>query len=238
MLQCDSYSADIKVDAPIEFKNVKVIYDDNHCVLSDINLRVEKGEKVALLGRTGCGKTTLLKTLYRLCDYTGVISFNDVDATDIKLRCLRSSVSVIPQEPYLFKGTLRDNLDPTGQVSDDDICKVFNCFSSYFDGIYSEVEEDGHNLSQGQKQILSLVRAILTGNKILVLDEPTANVDSNMDELMKASLNEFCSNCTVITVAHRLQTVAHYDRAYTLTNGMLKASCLLIGLIAGFKYSY
>ena len=94
---------------------------------------------MALLGKTGCGKTTLLKALYRLADYTGSIKFSGIDSKGIKLEKLRLSLSIIPQEPYLFHGSIRQNLDPHGILTDDEICRVFNRFGSFFDGIEAMV---------------------------------------------------------------------------------------------------
>ncbi|XP_034942803.1 multidrug resistance-associated protein 4-like isoform X2 [Chelonus insularis] len=209
----------------IEFKSVFLSYKkDDPAVLKDINLVIESGWKVGVVGRTGAGKSSLITALFRLANdgLVGKIIIDGVDTKDINLDDLRSNLSIIPQEPVLFSETLRYNLDPFGKYTDDviwDALKEVELSDLILD---QKVTEGGTNFSVGQRQLICLARALLRNNKILVLDEATANIDSRTDALIQRAIRSKFSNYTVITVAHRLNTIIDSDRVLVMDDGRVK----------------
>ncbi|XP_061188834.1 multidrug resistance-associated protein 1-like [Saccostrea echinata] len=211
-------------------------------VLKDINVTIKPGEKVGIVGRTGAGKSSLTLGLFRLMEpASGNIEIDGVKLTDIGLHDCRSKLTILPQDPVLFSGTLRMNIDPMDQKTDGEIWNALehahlkSFVQSLPAGLESECGESGGNLSVGQKQLVCLARSLLRKTKILILDEATAAVDLETDDLIQRTIREEFRECTVLTIAHRINTVMDYDRILVLDNGRLLESDTPQNLMADTK---
>ncbi|PWA62072.1 NHPM bacteriocin system ABC transporter, peptidase/ATP-binding protein [Artemisia annua] len=211
----------------IELKDVKIRYRLNApLVLKGITCTFKEGTRVGIVGRTGSGKTTLITALFRLVEPdSGSIHIDGLDICSIGLKDLRMKLSVIPQEPTLFKGSIRTNLDPLGLNSDDEIwkaldkCQLKSTISSLPLGLDAFVSDEGENWSMGQRQLFCLGRVLLRQNKILILDEATASIDSETDATVQKIIRQEFSSCTVVTVAHRIPSVIDSDMVMVLSSG-------------------
>ncbi|KAK9101118.1 hypothetical protein Scep_024548 [Stephania cephalantha] len=213
----------------IDLQDLKIKYRPNApLVLKGITCTFKEGTRVGVVGRTGSGKTTLISALFRLVEpASGSILIDGLDICSIGLRDLRLKLSIIPQEPTLFRGTVRTNMDPLGLYSDEQIwealekCQLKTTISSHPNLLDSYVSDEGENWSSGQRQLFCLGRVLLKRNRILVLDEATASIDSATDATLQRVIREEFSNCTVITVAHRVPTVIDSDTVMVLSYGKL-----------------
>ncbi|KAJ0802673.1 putative ABC-type xenobiotic transporter [Helianthus annuus] len=211
----------------VVIENLKIRYQPNSpLVLHGISCVFEGGHKIGIVGRTGSGKTTLISALFRLVEPTdGRIVIDDLDITSIGLHDLRSSFGIIPQEPTLFTGSIRYNLDPLSEHSDQEIwkvlekCQLREVIQDKKEGLDSLVVQDGSNWSLGQRQLFCLGRALLKRRKILVLDEATASIDNATDTIIQKTIREEFKDCTVITVAHRIPTVVDCTMVLVMKDG-------------------
>ncbi|CAF5096476.1 unnamed protein product, partial [Rotaria magnacalcarata] len=198
-------------------------------ILSHLSFTIEAAEKIGIVGRTGAGKSSLIQTLFRMNTLLdGEIKIDDINIATIGLNDLRRQISIIPQNPFLFTGTMRSNLDQFDEFTDTEIWDALEqvqlkkfVAENLQGGLHSIMSESGSNLSVGQKQLMCLARAILRKSKILLVDEATANVDMATDKLIQMAIRSNFKDCTVLTVAHRLRTIIDNDRIMVLQNGKL-----------------
>ncbi|OEL20416.1 ABC transporter C family member 4 [Dichanthelium oligosanthes] len=214
----------------IDVNDLKVKYRENTpLILKGITINIKNGEKIGVVGRTGSGKSTLVQALFRLVEPTeGQIIIDGVDICGLGLHDLRSRFGVIPQEPVLFEGTVRSNIDPTGRYSEAEIWQALECcqlkdiVASKPEKLDALVADMGENWSVGQKQLLCFGRVILKRSRILFMDEATASVDSQTDATIQRIIRQEFAECTVISIAHRIPTVMDSDRVLVLDAGLVR----------------
>lgn len=214
----------------IEVIDLKVRYRHNTpLVLKGITLSIHGGEKIGVVGRTGSGKSTLIQALFRIVEPSeGKIIIDGVDICTLGLHDLRSRFGIIPQEPVLFEGTIRSNIDPLEEYSDVEIwqaldrCQLKEAVTLKPEKLDASVVDNGENWSVGQRQLLCLGRVMLKHSKILFMDEATASVDSQTDAVIQRIIREDFAECTIISIAHRIPTVMDCDRVLVIDAGLAK----------------
>ncbi|KAK9870546.1 hypothetical protein WA026_008108 [Henosepilachna vigintioctopunctata] len=208
----------------IEFKNVSLTYEKySETVLRNLTFTIKPREKIGVVGRTGAGKSSLIVSLFRLYETEGDILIDDVNIKTLPLRSLRNQVALIPQDPVLFTGSVRSNIDPLEKYSDSDIWLALSAvnLNSAIKNLDEDINESGLTHSIGQRQLFCLARAIVRNTKIIILDEATANMDEETDRFIHKKIKEISEQCTTITVAHRLHTVMECDRVMVMDNGKI-----------------
>ncbi len=210
----------------IKFINYSVKYRPNtEVVLKNLNIEIQSKEKIGVVGRTGSGKSTICLCLFRILEpLTGKILIDNEDISNIGLDLLRKNITIIPQDPCLLEGSIKYNIDPFSNKSNNEIINIlkeigYEYNESDHEILNKNIEQNGSNLSLGEKQLICIARAIVRKTKIIIMDEATANIDMKTEEKIQNAMKICLNNSTVITIAHRIKTVIHYDKILVLDNG-------------------
>lgn len=215
-----------EIKGKIEFKNVWFAYEGENWILKDISFTIEAGQSIALVGRTGSGKTTIINLINRFYEIQkGEILLDGINIKDINLRYLRTKVGIILQDPFIFAKSIKDNIELNENLSDEAIMETIQLSSadefvqSLPNGIEEIAHERGSSFSAGQKQLLAFARIFAHNPSIFILDEATANIDTKTEELIQHSIDKISKEKTSIFIAHRLSTIVNVDKIIVLNNG-------------------
>ena len=207
----DKYNTSYRKDTPI--------------ILKDINYNFKGGEKIGVLGRTGSGKSSIVLAIARIIEpKNGIITIDGIDTQKINLDFLREHLSIVPQDPFIFEGTLRDNIDPLRKYTDEKILKILEDFCLFKElkekeKLNYEILENGKNLSPGQKQLICFVRAVIKNNKIVILDEATSSLDYETENTIKKNMEKYFKNCTLIMITHHISMVKDFKNIIVIDKG-------------------
>ncbi|XP_050310275.1 probable multidrug resistance-associated protein lethal(2)03659 [Anthonomus grandis grandis] len=206
----------------ISYKAVTLTYKAEQ-VLRGVSFDILPRQKIGIVGRTGAGKSSLISTLFRLYNFDGTITIDGVDTKRVALSYLRNHISIIPQEPLLFQGTIRENIDPYDRYSDDEIWDTLEKvhMRDHIHNLDLKITDHGSNFSTGQRQLICLARVIIKRNKIVVLDEATANMDPETEILAQQAIEKHFDDSTVLIIAHRLQAVLQCDKIIVMDKGRI-----------------
>jgi ATP-binding cassette subfamily B protein len=227
----DSFEIIPRYNGKIDFNNIWFSYKEGHPVIKGVSFQVKPGQMIGLVGHTGSGKSSMMNLLLRFYDLkdndSGQILVDDLDITTYPKRTYRQHIGIILQDPVLFKGTLADNIR-FGQkdITDQDIINTLisiggsKLLEKFEKGVHTEVSRGGTNFSVGEKQIISFARAVINNPSILIMDEATANIDTETELMIQTALEEVAKNRTMIVIAHRLSTIKNADKIIVLENGL------------------
>ena len=229
-------------DGHVSFKNVYMrYYPGGPVVLKNLTFEIQPRNKLGIVGRTGDGKSSFISALLRMPEAEGEIFIDGVCITGVQLQESRKRISVLGQSPVLFSGSLRKNLDPLEEYTDDELwsaikeVKLTSLVENLDGQLDHQLFEGGENLSTGERQLICLARTLLKRSKIVILDEPTAHVDPNTEKTIWSTVREKLKNSTVIIIAHRLGTVSNCDGILLLREGQIAAQGTFDELIGSQK---
>ena len=239
-LPIDDQLGEWPTEGGIKFENYSVQYrPETEIVLRNLNFEIEPKEKIGIVGRTGSGKSTIALCLFRILEAKeGRILIDNTDISQIGLSKLRSNITIIPQDPTLMEGTLRFNIDPLHKYTDQEIENIMREIGFWYicernleenknkpdneKGLNMIITEDGGNISIGERQLICITRAILRKSKIVVMDEATASIDVNTENIIQKAIKNLLNDSTILTIAHRIKTVINSDKILVLENGQVK----------------
>ena len=217
------------IQGKIDFKHVHFAYNQDVEVLSNINLQIQKGQMIALVGPTGAGKTSIANLVARFYDVTdGEILIDGIDVRDVRQKSMRQQMGLVSQDPFIFSGTIAENIrfgkpDATMDeiIKAGELANVHAFADKLPAGYETEILEDGANLSVGQRQLISIARAILANPRILIMDEATSSVDMVTEALIQEAIQKLLADRTSIVIAHRLSTIVNADKICVVQGGQI-----------------
>lgn len=217
------------IEGHVEFKDVTFMYEEDNPILKNININIQSGESIALVGPTGAGKSTIVSLISRFYDINeGEILIDGIDIRDVTLKSLREQMGIMLQDSFIFSGTIMDNIRYGNLEATDEeviaaakVVRAHNFIMEFENGYYTEVNERGSRLSVGQRQLISFARALLADPKILILDEATSSIDTQTELLLQKGLDELLKGRTSFIIAHRLSTIKNSSRIMYIDNGSI-----------------